>query len=661
MLNLNTALSALHANRVALDVIGNNIANANTPGYHRQGVRLTEREPVELGGYYLGQGVRVAEIHRAFDAATEAAINQNSSEQAYIAARLRTAQQIESQFAPQEGSLGDRLEKLFGQLQRLTAEPDDDATRSMVVQSAEQLANTVGKLNQQMDQMTTDLDREIESALKEIGRYSAEILDLNNRIQAAVLRGQSPNDLLDQRDQLVDSLSQLIDVRLETQVHISSDVQSAQTVLHLANGQIASAAQPIELLSTVNSTGQRIVVAAGATTPLTVASGKLGGLLAARNEMVTSSQHELEKFTNGLITAFDAVHATGLGLSGSFEVLSGGRGIDQVTLPLASVSTVVPVRQGSLFINVTAPDGMRALHEVSIDPATDSLQDIMAKFSAIDHLQAVVDVGSGQVSFLSEPGYKFDFTGQPPASPDSSQITGSSRPTVQGTYRGQANTSYTFRFAQAGTIGVSDQLTLTMQDPSGNVVATMNVGRDYEPGSALDIGDGIQVRLSTGNVNAGDQFSVQLVSDPDTTGFLAAFGLNTLFVGNGPANLQVNPALRRDARVLATTRTGQPLDSRNAQAMLDLRYKKLIDGNTLEEHLANLMAGSGAQSRDLGEMQDNLEVVGTALQSERQSLSGVDPNEEAIRMIQYQRAFQAASRYVVTIEETLDELFAILR
>ena len=359
--------------------------------------------------------------------------------------------------------------------------------------------------------------------------------------------------------------------------------------------------------------------------------------------------------------AFDTAHATGLGPAGSFDVLRGTRRTDQVSLPLATISTVVPVRQGSLFLNVTSPDGMRALHEVAIDPSVDSLQDVAAKFSTIDHIQAVVDVNSGQITFLSEPGYTFGFSGQVPSSLDSSGMSGTSRPTVQGIYTGAVNTLYSFEFSQAGTVGVTDGLTLTMRDPAGSVVANLDVGRDYEPGSSLAIGDGIQLQLGPGDVNAGDQFSVRLVSDPDTTGFLAAFGLNTLFVGNGPSSLQVHADLRRDPRLLATTRTGHPLDSRNAQAMLELRYEKLLDGNTLEEYLANLMADSGGQARNLSELQENLDVVGVTLQSERQSVSGVDPNEEAVRMLQFQRAFQAAARYLVTIEETFDELYNILR
>ena len=282
MLSLNTALTALRANQVALDVIGNNIANANTPSYHRQEVRLAEREPIEIGGHYLGQGVRITQIHRAYDEATEAAISQNISDQASVTTRLQTVREIEAQFAPEQGSLLDRLEQLFGELERLTAEPDDEATRSIVIRSAADVAGEINRLNQQLNDLTSRLDGEIEFVLQEVQRRSGEILDVNAQIQAAVMRGKSPNDLLDRRDRLINELAELVDVRLETQVNVSSDPPSTQTFLRLANGQLSFATEPAELFSTLDSNGQRIILAAGSSRPISVVSGQLGGLLAAQ-------------------------------------------------------------------------------------------------------------------------------------------------------------------------------------------------------------------------------------------------------------------------------------------------------------------------------------------------------------------------------------------
>jgi flagellar hook-associated protein 1 len=663
MMNMSTALTAIRASQAGLQVVGNNIANANTPGYHRQELRLVDRFPVEMNGLHVGQGVDVAYIHRAYDLATENAITRNIGEQAAIEAELRKAQEVESLVTPGQGTVLDRLETLYNDLTRLTAAPDNGATRAIVLGSAQSLAESVSNLSRSLDDITTRIDQEIFAKIEFIENKSAEIAELNIKIFEAEIRELSPNDLKDRRDALVNELAVAIDVEIGSQSMIGRDNNISETVLRLADGQLGVARSPLKLKTTVDEAGTRLIIKDGQRVPIEVNFGELGGLLRVRNELVQDYRNRLEAFTEGLITTFDTLHANGVGVAGSFRTLAGSRHIEEVSIPLAEVDTVVPVQAGSLFVNIISPNGERSIHEVTVDPTVDSLEDVATKLSAVDHLEARVDDPPGQLSLRAEAGYQFDFLTTQPTLLDASMMTGTVQPTVIGQFDGAENDAYTFEFESTGTIGVTPNLMLTVRDSQGALVGAFDVGQGYAPDSNLNLGTGIQLRLSAGDAIAGDQFNLSLIRQSDMTNILAATGTNTLFQGTNASTFAVRPDLLADPNRFAVTLSGNPLDSRNAEAMINSRYREFMNGGTetLEENFQSLVGSIGAKVLDLTRTQETLTVIENNLRATRDSISGVDPNEEAVKMLQFQRSFQAAARFITTMDEMMQELMNIIR
>src|SRR4051812_22729762 len=117
MLNLTTGLSALSADQRAMDVIANNIANAGTPGYHRQAVQLADRSPVELGGQWVGTGVDVERIRQFRNSTLETALTRNISDRGNVDQQLDSLSRIESLLTPGSGSVHEQLESFFNNLQ----------------------------------------------------------------------------------------------------------------------------------------------------------------------------------------------------------------------------------------------------------------------------------------------------------------------------------------------------------------------------------------------------------------------------------------------------------------------------------------------------------------------------------------------------------------
>ncbi len=655
MLNLTTGLSALRADQRALDVIANNIANASTPSYHRQAVQLADRAPIEIDGQLVGTGVDVARIRQFRNITIETALTRNISDRGNADQQLDALSQIESFLTPGSGSVHERLQSFFNNLQQLSTNPNDAALRRIVLQGASSLAGELNAVYGNFVRFSRDLESEITQTVDQINRYAESLAQVNKSIQVAINQGANPNDLLDQRDQLVSQVAELIGVQLSP--------QGTQQAVNLINGGVLASDRSSPLHVITDESGVVQIRMEGFSDPIPVTGGKLAGLLEARNKILPEFQDQLSALSNALIQSVDAVQSTGLGPAGPFQILNGSRGVQSVSAPLSSAETAFPVSAGDLYVSVTQnSSGLRTTTRVAIDPATQSLQDIAAALSGVAHIQAVVNTQTNTLTVLAEQGYSFDFAGRPETSLDLSAFTGSSSPALSGVFAGAANDNYQFKVVGTGTVGVTPGLTVEVRNAAGQLVNSLNVGAGYEAGTTLAVADGIGISFDAGTLNDGDLFTSPMVAKPDTSGLLVALGLNSFFSGTTAGDIRVNDDLLKNPYLLSTSRTGQPGDVGNLQRLLALRDASTLAGGTqtFEEYLNDMTVRAGAQVSQQKIISDNLENLGSRLQDDWMSYSGVDPNEELVSMIQYQRAFQAASQYLATVNDTLDSLFRIL-
>jgi len=423
--------------------------------------------------------------------------------------------------------------------------------------------------------------------------------------------------------------------------------------------------KPVELNVLKNEFGELEVWKAGCVKPVVIGGGKLGGLLSAFNELggIADLRAKLDEFAKSFMAEFDTAHAFGVGIDGSFDRLRSSRPVSDTSVPLSQADTVLPVQAGNLFISVTDnASGDSTLSQINIDPATQSLADIAAAISTVGNLNAVVD-SAGGMTITAQAGYSFDFTGNLQTRPDPALITGDTEPQIFGAYEGTTNDDFTFTFLGSGTVGVDAGLQVEVRNSSGVVVRVLDVGKTYEPGSRLQVGDGVQLALSSGVANLGDSFQSQVISQPDETGFLAALGINTLFTGGGAADMRINPLLDEDPNRLATTTIGDPNDTRNLLRMMQLREsRELANGTqTYEQYLAAIIASVGQEVRDLTLASENSIEFRQLLETEINTISGVDINEELVRMLEFQRGFQAAARYIAVLDEALQDLLDMIR
>ncbi|HZV04097.1 MAG TPA: flagellar hook-associated protein FlgK [Gemmataceae bacterium] len=650
-------LSALDASQSVLNLIGNNLANANTPGYHRQVADLTEADPTQIGNVSVGSGVQISDTRRQIDNLLETALTNQTFALADTSAQLSTVQQVQTDLNPSSGSIQDQIEQFFNDVNTLATQPSDTTQRTVVVNDAHNLADAFNSLSSSLDQIQSGLDTQLNSSVSDINSLAKRIAQLNDKIQRAYGNGNPPNDLLDQRDQLVNQLA--------GDINVQAIPANLNQVNILAGGvPIVIGNQSQSLQYSIASGNQGQVSVAGSSTPMSVTGGQAGGLLAVRNGTLQNVQSQLDTLAGTLAQEVDNAQATGLGLSGPSTFLSGTRGVTNLNVPLDRAGLAFPPQGGTLYVSVTdLSTGTRTLTPVSIDPSTQSLNDVAAALSAVPNIQAVTDSQTGTLQVLAKPGYAFDFAGRLPSAPDTSGYTGTATPQVGGQYTGTNNDTYTFQVAGSGTVGSTSGLQLQVKNSSGSLITTLNIGQGYTAGTPLTVANGITVQLASGTVNDGDTFSTPVVAQPDTAGILTALGLGTFFTGSKASDIAVQPALLNNPGLLAASRNGDSGDNSNLTRLAALQTQPLLANGTqtFSQGYDAITGNVATQVQALTNQQTSQQALGQQLQTQQQSVSGIDTNEELVNLMNFQQAFQVASEYIGSVNTTLQSLVQIIQ
>ncbi len=638
-------LSALTANQGMLDLIGQNIANANTPGYHKQDAVLTARR--------YNMGVDIASLQRRVSSVLEGALTRSIYQASTYDAHVEGMNQVQSLLAPGEGSLVDLVEKFFNQAEQLTQQPDSLTQRRSMLSIASAMTDRINTTVNELDRLEDSMVIEGQRVVEQINTHAARVAELNGQIEQIDLQRGNTNDLRDQRDYLINQMAELIDVRAVELAHGVVNVTS--TGLALVVGSNAK-----KLFMAVDSNDQAVLTTdPSLKTPLPVSGGKIQGMLALRNSSLPAIREKFDEFAKGLVTQIDGIHAQGVGLRGPMANVAGSRAVDRTNIPLAATTLSYPPTRGELVVGMTnLATGERTQHVLNIDPTSQSLQDVANALSTIPNLQGIVDSQNRTLRVISTPGYGFDFSGHMATRPETSTITGTSQPTVTGRYTGTDNDLLDFRVVGSGTVGVTQPLSLEVRNSAGTLLRSVNIGLGYQPNSEIDAGDGILVKLPTGTVNNGENFTVRVVSNSDTGNLLTSLGLNTFFEGDDSSGLKVRPDLMSNPEHFNASTTGRAADNANLLRIVNLRdSKNLTQGTeTFSQFLTSMIGQVGSQIQDLQIRQTASRAVSDRMRAEQQAYSGVDPNEEAVKMLQYQRAFQMSARYITAVNEAFDSL-----
>lgn len=656
MLHIDVGLSAIRASQQALYAISNNIANANTEGYHRQRVELIDRNPITIGSLQIGTGVEVESLTRLRDTATEGALISTNSAQSQSETTLRILGQLEAALLPTQGSLIDSVSNFFNEIEQLAAQPSTVTIRDAVLASANAVVQQINHLDSRLNELRTTHAIEIAEQVAAVNQETAQIAQLNRDIRIASHSGTDPNSLLDQRDRLVSQLSNRIDISLQTYLVPGSPLVAA-------NGAIIIAEEATQLTSTTSPNGRAAIETSQSQREVQPTSGILAGLLAGQ-QLLDSLQSDLHAWTTEFVRGIDQLQTTGLGQNQQKVFLQGTRPVSDATIPLAEVNLPFQIESGSLFVTLTdLSTSTRKTERIDLDVGSDSLNDLLVQLNTIPNLQADHQQTSQQVTFRTSPGFSVDFAGGIDPNPRTSNLTGTSSAMLTGFPLNEENRQWTATVLGTGDVGLSDGLQIEVTDEvTGESLKTVSIGAGYLPGEKISLGNGIELTFTSGTVTAGESISFDLVAAPDETGLLVALGLNTLFAGNTNTGFTLNPHVSQSPLSFAASRTGASADASNLSRFIKFRESSVfLDRNeTVEERLASLSTATAFRIQSEEANQEYLTSQQNHLANVRDSVSGVDPNEELLNMLEFQRQFQAASRFVTVVDEALDELMRLI-
>lgn len=237
--------------------------------------------------------------------------------------------------------------------------------------------------------------------------------------------------------------------------------------------------------------------------------------------------------------------------------------------------------------------------------------------------------------------------------------------TVEGTYAGSTNDRFTFVAEGDGVIGQTAGLRVRVLDQAGNLVTTLSVGADYEPGTALELGNGIEVSFGAGSISgtAGQAFELDALTDSDTADFLVATGINAFFLGTSAADIAVNDDLTANPDRLCAGLGTADGDAGNLTRLVALRDSDLdaLDANTIEDFYADIVGDVGFQTAAADTALSTQQMLLDQLQADRDAISGVNIDEEMIEMMKYQQSYEAAARFIAVAQQMSDTLINLGR
>jgi len=328
------SISALQAYQTALAVTSNNIANANTPGYAKESVNLTAAVPQTDGSAPIGAGVQVASVTRAFSQLAENQLNSSQSTLGQLNSLQNYTGQIDNIVGTSAGGLSTALQNYYNAWSTVANNPTSTAARQALLSQAQSVASAFASTNTQLQGLNSSINQGIQGDVTQINSIGTSIAALNQQIVTATANagGQPPNDLIDQRDQLVSNLSQLVGISTTT------DSTGAVNVF-VGNGQPLVLNDQATALTTVGNqfNASQLEVASSANPKVSISSqitgGDLGGLLASRTQAVDPAVNQLGQIAIALNQTANAQQNAGLDLSGNL-----GANMFSVAGPQASAS-----------------------------------------------------------------------------------------------------------------------------------------------------------------------------------------------------------------------------------------------------------------------------------------------------------------------------------
>lgn len=619
--------SALAAAYTALRTAGNNVANASTPGYSRQTVVLSAQVGAMIGGNYVGQGVAVADVRRAYNGFLTQAAHAAQAQAASAETRSLQLAQVANLFADTEAGIGGAFDRFFRQVHDLSQRPADPAARQALLSAANLLMARFNDVGDRLQEFRDNTDTQIRLQIEAVNRTAREIAQLNDQIALARGSGREPNDLLDRRDAAIRRINESIRATAVEQQDGSVNVFLGNGQSLVVGGHAASLALTVDL---ADPQSVQLGVKDGATLAVLdadlIGGGKIGGLMQFRLVDLPAAENELGRLAVTLTDQFNRQHRLGDDRNGN-----PGGDFFQPIAPIAFPASTNGNPATTISVSFTDTTQLAA---------SDYRLEYAGGQYVLTRLADNVSWTSAVPSF-NQDGLSISLASAPPANGD--------RFMIQAVRAG----------ARSAGVAIRQPVEIAAAAPVRVAMPATNTG-------TLTV-DGIEVVGPTRHPALANPTTITFtgattydISDGVTTLTGQTYTPGAPIAFNGwQLRLLGTPAAGDTVQIAPNT--GGVGDNRNALALAALQNRPLVAGGPLSGAFGAVVARIGADAQTAASYAS---AQGTILEdalAAESSVSGVNLDEEASRLIQYQQQYQAAAKLIATARAIFDEVLGILR
>jgi flagellar hook-associated protein 1 len=564
---VSVALQSMLTQQAAIEVIEHNVSNVNTPGYRRQQVVLkagpaisSQGSTYSMGVGQIGTGVSVEKVKRFSTDFYDTRYRNEIQYSGQYSVESSVLEQLQSEFSEtSDYGLTNNLNSFWSSWQSLAADPSNTSLKADVVDVARTLAQGINSRALSVKSLQSEQDSQIDQRVQSINEAASQVAALNGQIARVISIGEQPNDLMDERDGILDKLASLTG-------STSSLQMNGEAVVSINGHVLVQGTKSFELSTQMDSTNHnfaKVVWADGQ--DLIPRSGELAGLIDARDNVLADQLDNLNTLSSALISRVNEIHSSGFATG--------------KTSTLSTISNTV--------------------------------------------------TGFGYASLD---------TGQ-------TELTG-------GNYSvetRQNGTDWQFRLLDSSGNPVSVRLS----DGSGyttdwqNIPATTGGTINYDTGRGLTVNFGSDPALYSAAAVGSGAASVQFNEQQD------------LFKGTDAFSIGVNSQILANSNLLATAAAPNAAgDGSIARLISNVKTEKLLDGSqdTINEFYTSKTAEFGLTLNSVQTKLKNHDLVADAIDTQRQSVAGVNLNEEAANMETSQKAYEAAARLMTTVDEMLNTI-----
>ncbi|APW41564.1 flagellar hook-associated protein FlgK [Rhodoferax saidenbachensis] len=639
---LSIGVQALQANQAALQTAGNNIANVNTVGYSRQRVILETVPGQFTGGGYIGKGVNIQTIQRNFDAFLTRQATLTASTAAADVTRADKLKQLEGIFGGGANGLGASISDMLNAFSDVASAPTDLTARTVVLTRIDETAARMRAASQSLDELQTGITQELSQKVDAVNSLARNIARLNQEIAKVNGNGQPPNDLLDQRDQLVRELNQYVQTT-------SIPADDGTVGIFIGGSQalvLGTNVSPVSLVK--DEFGDTLknklsINRNGVSIPLdenNLGGGEISGLLRFQNTDLNEGRNLLGRLTLAVSTAMNNQNKLGLDLDGNpggnvFTAASFGAvnilqpvppailntGTSNLSLGISDVTKFVASDYEVNFTSGTA--GSITRRSDGVKTAFDFGTTNPVVIDGIAITEGNLGGAAAGDRFLLKP---FSTS----ATNIASQFSTPRALAVASPVVGLMGSTNTGSLQQVGIVARDNPptnvpVTLTFTGPNSYTRSDVAGTFTYTPGQAIQGTEPATTPLSQwsltlqGTPKAGDTFAVRAITDP-------------------------------------TLSVDVKLNAGNATAMMNLRDVAMFDGAAMTDGYAGLISQIGIRTQSANYAATVSTSIAGNLEKDRAGVSGVNLDEEAAKLLQYQQAYQASAKMIQIAQNIFDTL-----